>query len=452
MEEKMKINFGNFLSFYKEFYKGHRSEKDMTLLCTQPFWQSIILGKNRLDEKGLRLETEFKDERKGLGDAELYWSDNVDTSGAMVSDIVERPNNVSATVGKHLNVNRRIMRGDDELYRDSGKKLVSVTQIKEKVDSDNVVCPSCGHVGTISSYIDGCDYCHTKFNVHDFEEKVSSLEMQGNTDVEKHERSSKMLKIMVRSFAAVFIIQMIILVAIVVYGIFGDDNPKVNVAMNICMIAGIVLESIILVLLLINLFRAMATWLSKDKDKLKRVRDNGVLNRLHANVAGFSADAFAQNLEMKLRNIHFADRAEAVNVFANADLSEAVATYGDVIECNLAKVTFLDYTDDGYKYQIVSEADVELLRYDGAEVKPDREKIFITMSGHSGVNEEDIRAVSMYRCDSCGSSVSLLNGGVCAHCGQRLPYERYSLMIERYYSNMSGEEIRNTQKRVCVGN
>lgn len=451
MEEKMKFNYGNFLSFYKEFYKGNRSEQDMTLLCTQPFWQSIILGKKRLDEKGLRYETEFIDERAGLSQDEVFHSTNIDTGNVMVSDMVERQNNVSATMGKHLLVTRKIMRGNDVMYKDSGKRLVSMTQIKENVDSENVACPNCGHVGTISSYIDGCDYCHTKFNVLDFEEKVSSLEIQGNTDVEKHERSSKIFKVAKKGFLITFFLQMLLVIGIIVYDIVGDDNPEVNKMMDIAMIIGMVIAGVFLLLLLIHLFRAMITFFSTDREKLSRISSNGVLEKIYQHVPGFSAEAFAQNLEMKLRNIHFADKAEEVNVFAHVDLFEAVATYSDVIECNLSHVEFLDYMDDGITYQIALKAKVELLRYDGVQVKNDVENIIITMSGISGVNEEDIRAVTMYKCDSCGSSVSLLNGGVCAHCGQRLPYEKYSLIIEKYYANMSGEDIRNADKLVQVG-
>lgn len=59
MLERMKINFGNFMSFYRDYFKGNRSKEDMTLICTQPFWQSLILSKKRLDEKGLTLEIDY---------------------------------------------------------------------------------------------------------------------------------------------------------------------------------------------------------------------------------------------------------------------------------------------------------------------------------------------------------------------------------------------------------
>lgn len=37
-----------------------------------------------------------------------------------------------------------------------------------------VACPNCGNMGEISSYINGCDYCNSRFQVEDLEEKISS--------------------------------------------------------------------------------------------------------------------------------------------------------------------------------------------------------------------------------------------------------------------------------------
>ena len=59
MLERMKINFGNFMSFYRDYFKGKRSKDDMTWFCTQPVGQSLILSKKRLDEKGLTLEIDY---------------------------------------------------------------------------------------------------------------------------------------------------------------------------------------------------------------------------------------------------------------------------------------------------------------------------------------------------------------------------------------------------------
>ena len=39
------------------------------------------------------------------------------------------------------------------------------------------VCPNCGYEDAIENLIDGCDYCHTKFHIQDFDGKVSSIYM-----------------------------------------------------------------------------------------------------------------------------------------------------------------------------------------------------------------------------------------------------------------------------------
>ena len=60
-------------------------------------------------------------------------------------------------------------------------KIIVANAIKARGDEENACCPNCGHLGKISSYIDGCDYCNSKFSVTDFEEKISAFCLVENT-------------------------------------------------------------------------------------------------------------------------------------------------------------------------------------------------------------------------------------------------------------------------------
>ena len=449
MLERMKINFGNFMSFYRDYFKGNRSKEDMTLICTQPFWQSLILSKKRLDEKGLTLEFDYADERKTLIYGETHATPTIHVEDVQVSQLVETKTNLSATTSKRLNVTRRIMHGGRELFKDSGETLVNMSQMKEKVDSAYVICPNCGHTGTASSFIAGCDHCNSKFQVYDAEVKVSSFNIEKDYGKKTKRQFKGITKALAKLTAVLGILEVLLFVAMCVADamniIIWDEK------IGYILLGGFAICMVSLGLLLCAGVVTIATWCLFDGYRFKRVQRNNALDEICKHIPGFFAEAFAQNLEMKLRNIHMTDRADEVNVFSHVDLSEAVERYRNVIDCSLANVKFLDYKEDGFNYQILVNAKMDLLRYDGEKIWEDYESICIVLSGQSGMNEDDIRAVSMYKCDSCGSSVSLLNGGVCAHCGQRLPYEKHSLIIEKYYADMTSKDMNSTSKAVSCG-
>ena len=76
MYERMKTNFFNFINEYRDFFSGHKNEEDIACLCTQPFWQSLMHSKRRLDENGLTIELEYLDEKEGKKRGSycyIYW-------------------------------------------------------------------------------------------------------------------------------------------------------------------------------------------------------------------------------------------------------------------------------------------------------------------------------------------------------------------------------------------
>ncbi len=451
MYEKMKINFGNFIAFYRDYFKGNRTREDMTLISTQPFWQSIILSKKRLDEKGLTMDIEYEDERKSRIGGEVFKTSSIDISKVDISNVTDNQKNISATLRKQLNVTQRVVRSDKVLYEEKGNKIVSMSQVKEKVASDMVVCPNCGHEGTISSYIDGCDYCHTKFNVMDFEEKVSSFNIEQDYDKDNYTKYVGILKKTAKALAAFLILTIVLLIARSVDNFTHSVDLKLTewfaIFMRVSLIFAVISGGIFL-LAGVTVIVARNLFYGKN---IRRVKGSTVLEDIHKSIPNFSEETFAQELEMKLRSIHFTDRADNVNVFANIDLTEVISQYNNVIDCNVTGIEFLEFTENAYTYEISVNVKMKLLKYDGKEVKKGYESIVMTLSGRKDMVENTL-SVTMYKCDSCGSSISLLNGGVCTHCGQRLPYEKYSFIIESYVSNLEGiDDLKRKDRKLTAG-
>ena len=165
----------------------------------------------------------------------------------------------------------------------------------------------------------------------------------------------------------------------------------------------------------------------------------------------FSEYDFAQNLEYKLRNIHYANEAKEVNVFANFDLSEEIAKYEDVIDCSMVKLKFIEARELEKGYEIDAEAKLLLMKYNGKCIKEETEKVIIRMSAKRGMDEKNVGAVRRYPCPNCGSNVSLLEGGNCEYCGTHLDYDKYSWMFEEYTSLGKTANLYKKTKAQLIG-
>ena len=82
------------------------------------------------------------------------------------------------------------------------------------------------------------------------------------------------------------------------------------------------------------------------------------------------------------------------------------------------------------------------------------EKLVIYLSKKSDITEKDFGAIRFISCGNCGSSINILNGGVCEYCGTRLNYADYDWIIDRYYSNTEDNKLSEIEERtdVYIGN
>ena len=146
----------------------------------------------------------------------------------------------------------------------------------------------------------------------------------------------------------------------------------------------------------------------------------------------FIPEDFAQNLEYKLRNIHFASKPEEVNVYSTFDFSPIIAGYKNVIECTLSQLKFLNIRKENDKYFLGADAICALTQYQNNKIRTENEKITLTLSAPVSLEDKSLGSIRCYHCPNCASTINLLNGGVCDYCGTRLDYSKHSWMIEKY--------------------
>lgn len=404
----------SFLDAQNQYFSNQLNDEEMTEITTQPFWQSMHLSKKRLFEKGLVSETTVSKSIKPM-------------------TFIHDASNERSEIGlfnQPVKEHKKIYHNGKIIYDKKDDKIITVSAIKALGDDENACCPNCGHLGKISSYIDGCDYCNSKFSVTDFEEKLSAFCLVENTP-------KKVLKIFKKIALVIGILALVMgflsiasIIVAIILDMTGASDTLESASLVIFMISAELspffwkvfsYTGILFVIILILAFILLGQRISNAK----------IVN---THLDNFSPEDFTQNLEFKLRNIHFASNAKEVNAYATFDFANVIANYKDVIECTLSKLAFKSVKEQNNTYYIDADLICSLTKYHNNKVRVESEKIAITLSAPKDLQIQNPDNIHCYYCPSCASTISLLNGGICEYCGTKLDYSKYSWMIEKYES------------------
>ncbi len=404
-----------FQDIQSKYYKEQITSQELSEVTTQPFWQSMELERKRLNQHGLQMDL-------------IIPNDNSVIKKVENSD----GNNIVGTYVDHVRSKKIYYKDGRKIYSETSDDIRSTHFLRAKKSGNGademVICPNCGHEGKIASYVDGCDYCHSKFLVNDFEEKVSGffLEEDGNERLRKmHKKAKSVLKLLI----VLSILTSILAVGMKVYGYITSSHLKLTIAFSYL---ATVLDGVPRILWGMSILTGVLFFILKYIEK-SRKRDFLINEKIATNkISGFSAFDFAQNLDYKLKNIHFAENVNEVSAFAKCDLSSAVGSYGKVIDCSMTQLEFVDATAAANRREVDVIAHLKLTIVQGGKIVSKSEHVKLKMSAPASLLAENPGYVRAYHCNNCGNSVSLLNGGVCEYCGTKLDYENYSWIIEEY--------------------
>lgn len=433
---EMERKADNFRVVYGQYYRNQISEKELTEQTTQPFWQSMRLSRRRLNEKGLEL------------DVTVYNAAKRDTDPKGEVHPEKDGWNYTGTSTKAVKTDRRFRKGGKIIYQKKEYEISNVSLLKSAVQGEMAHCPNCGSVGKISSFIDGCDYCDSKFLVSDFETKISGFSLEENV-------YKTVLKVFHNAVLAVLFLSLLFMVLLVGSGLaamflvsVGKEGTEAIMTAGVMVYA---MESIPVYGRI--LFGSL--WLYFIGRAVLRALYRDVISgeeRVRAVIPDFSAYDFYQNLEYKLRNIHMTNCAEEVRAFADFDIEPIVAKYEDVVDCALTGLKFLDAWEErkAERYAVRAEARVKLTFYQKGKISVKYERLNLEVTGTYEMLKHNCNAIREYKCQGCGASVDILSGGVCEHCGNRLDYSKYGWVLQRYESGKKFVDIRKRVRLAVV--
>lgn len=406
----------SFVNLRNAFFQGRADERMLMEETTQPFWQSLRLSRKRLAQKGVTTEVTFEPDKSRItGEAGEI---SVESDGV----------NVAGRWTAEGTACRSYYQNGKRIYRKKDSEIWTANFLKSDVQNEQVCCPNCGYVGTITSFIDGCDACGTKFSVHDFETKVSGFSMEENVP-RKTLRTMKQTMIwMGIAGAACLVIGIVAIVVLVLMLLVGHDTGTDVVGMLVALLFSQELfpalgRSVLLILMLYGIGFG-AVWVFRKSN----IEGDYIVR---AQLPGFSGTEFFQNLEYKLRSICLTDGGKGGSSFVKCPIEAQAARYKDVIDCDMTHLSMGDVTRRYGMIYMEAEAKLRLTRLRQNRIRTAYEKVGLSMMCREDVAEEKVSAIRMYRCDNCGSSIDILEGSTCAYCGTQFDYADYGWVISR---------------------
>jgi len=433
--EDMSNMVRKFPEQYSTYFNSKEDDAKLISVVTQPFWQSMRLSKKRLDSKDVKMKLNIVEESK----KSLLTDSNLDVS--------KDGNHLVGTCSRALQVERVFYKGDKKIYAKKESEIGVMSMMRSNMEGGKVACPNCGFVEKVESFIDGCDACGSKFEVQDFETKVSGYALEENA-------GKKLAKTAKTTFLALgLLVGMLvagafigILVAIVRLQMGYNDGYAVFAVMGLPIAIDIVpicmgcIFSLPIVYLVLR-----AKWIRKYDS---RYTNEDVVKSV---IPVFSAEDFCQNLEYKLRNIHMANDVDEVKTFAKCSLQTVVEGYQDVVDCNVSHVRFLHATRMADEYFIQVEVLLKLYICKGHRIRVRYEKLVLDVYGSEQVAWKKSATLREYKCNNCNRSIDILEGSTCQYCGTVFDYSHYGWMISNYEIRKNKADMYRWTRTVLAG-
>lgn len=407
---------GRAEAFYGELkacYRGNReAEHNLMEQTTQPFWESLRLSRKRLQQRELTVDMDMQ-ELSTLADYDGPKKDGYDYICRRTQPVKMR---------------RTYYRKGQKIAFMQTPEIAAASFLQADVQGEMAVCPNCGHEGKLSSYIDGCDACGAKFLVSDFETKVSGFSLEEDAQrqsISNYIKAGVTVGITAAALAVLAICAGGIMFLLLALGRNGFHAVKAAAVM----LLGIELASVFFRSLFYMFLIFLVMLIVMETHRKPRVQEE---TRVKTLIPEFSTGNFLQNLEYQLRMIHLADTAEQVRFFASCDLDTAVTRYQNVVDSCICGVRFLGAETVGDSCRIRVEVRTRLTLDTGKKIRNRYEKIQMELEGRRDVVTQQSKALREYKCPNCGSSVDILNGGVCAYCNTAVDYRNFGWIITSY--------------------
>ena len=362
---------------------------------TQEHWYSLYLEKKRLEKHRCKMQyTLYKH-------VPYSAEDGLETNCTYRQD----GKYMVCEASQMTDIEKQYIRDNAVVWKENQRRDISYYILRSQNKNGMYICPHCGVEQSLDALLDGCDYCKNVFDISAYEDKVVSvMRNRGRFDTREGNRAGMIGWIMLAAFGFIGIFHGIMM-ALFTFGLS----------------------------LLLALAGGVACYfgITRAMEANKGVEQNTVWKyKLQDNNPGFSEEEFIGSLDCKLKSIHYASNMKELEAFVKCDISRYIKHYQSIVNCETAKIAYKNYTIKGDYQYLHIRRQIEVLQDKGTHLQPGSGVVAMTLAKKRRYRLKN--DISIYRCNDCGATISLVEGGKCAYCGHEIDYGTYDWMIVDY--------------------
>jgi rubrerythrin/exosome complex RNA-binding protein Csl4 len=370
------------LDLLKAYKDALKHGQEIGSYVTADMWQDHQLTKKRCQKLGVQLKeysvaTEETKEIKGQWYQATTFTDGKNLSTGVL-DADDRYQEYSSASSK--------LKVEDKHNR----KYMFISSII--LEDERIVCPACGNPNTREVLYEGCPFCRTKFNIYEFDNKLSHVipEVVGNREM------NRVIKL------AVVIAVLITLIGIIV-------------SQNILML--------IMVPLIFFISYLLASLLSLPKivhSRVKWQRTQRLQWDMQKIDEHFSYDHFLGTALHRLKVWALADDANMLQLTSGKTAPDCGIVDVDVVEYRSAKIN---------GNQVILEAEAVFVTCDNGKLQKEHKNIGMTFARDPRAKTQLRIDFEHLKCPSCGASIRLADGATCRYCRNSLSVENFDWVL-----------------------
>lgn len=422
-----------FRGSYRNFFDVPKVTENSKLqsTATQLYWHMMLLQKRRMNKKGFSLD--FEAERKSYDGLSITKKTYFDGKYE-ITDVSER-----------ISANRKYRLGQKIIYNKKDRELANynILNTKKSDGKDMYTCPNCGSEASLNNLLDGCDYCGTKFSLDDLSMRVGSFALRHDYrvayDKYKDQRAYYGMRAILAGVIPGFILSMIGMISAV-------STMDVGIAMSVvtCLFGAAFCAACLgfftwcgfwtFIFPVLQIRQSVVYMTKKKLEELasKDLANERVLKEIRKEDGLFSLVYFFNSIQNKLAAIHFADHMTEISAFASCDLKRLEGMYSNVIDMDVISFELKSFEMAEDVKRINLEAELSLITAVRDKCSEIKEKVRLALVKASDCKTEAVCEPKLLKCQSCGASLSLLNGGKCEYCGNSLDLKQYDWVIQEY--------------------
>jgi len=432
-------NLSGFRGALNEYVSSETSTINNSSLqkySSQLLWHSMSLWKKRMAGKGITLSLD--------SNRRAYTSKK---SSVRQEDFFDGRYNVK-DVCEEIDATRSFYYNGRLVKKICDREVAHYTLLSAKqIENGKFVCPNCGGHSTRDNLIDGCDYCGTKFTVEDIENRVGLFGFRHDYEVRESKREA-VRKII---YPWVFVITEMPFVYFGFFGAFVYMTESVFARIITGLLASGLLGLLGYFFVKINMLLVLPFVVMNDNKWAKINRkiiyrseedidqEQNMAKYVRQFDSKFSMQSFLSGIQNKLYAIHYADREEQINAFSEVDLSKHLAGYKNIIDIDVVDMKLCSYEmlegnikmPDGIQNAVV-EAKMTLREFVPNKFREGTERVEIHLSKNGRLRTQAVCGPALMKCEKCGASITLMEGKVCAYCGNELDFKKFDWVITDY--------------------